>query len=216
VLGSRNFHSTPPDRGGRRPTRTHIRSAAAWIARLMFLRLKRSRQCTSRGCVQLQGSRVVSSRPGLARKARRMPRTTKPGAVRVDRNPRDVLFAYEPKHCSYATRLRAAPMHGFIKRFADGVFYPEEVEIWLPPSTMRGQNYNQRSVLCRRGLCTWRAGNSREAVTHNEAPVDSAASMYQASEVERFCSGPSWVSARIRGISAQAFPESCERSSSPG
>jgi hypothetical protein len=27
-----------------------------------------------------------------------------------------------------------------------------------------------------------------------------AASMYQASEVERFCSGPSWVSARIRGL----------------
>jgi hypothetical protein len=68
----------------RRPARIAIRSAAARIARLMFLRLKRSRQCTSRGCVQLQSSRVVSSRPGLARKARRMPRTTKPGGVMAE------------------------------------------------------------------------------------------------------------------------------------
>jgi hypothetical protein len=36
----------------------------------------------SRGCVQLQSSRVVRSRPGLARNARRMPRTTKPGKSR--------------------------------------------------------------------------------------------------------------------------------------
>jgi hypothetical protein len=57
---------------------------AARIARRMFLRLKRSGQCTSRGCVQLQSSRVVSSRPGLARNARRMPRTTRPGGVMTE------------------------------------------------------------------------------------------------------------------------------------
>jgi hypothetical protein len=49
-----------------------------------LLRLKRSGQCTSRGCVQPQSSRVLNSRPGLARKARRMPRTTKPGGVMTE------------------------------------------------------------------------------------------------------------------------------------
>jgi hypothetical protein len=75
-------HSTPS--GQRRPMRTAIRSATRRTARLRFLRLKRSPQCTSRGCVQLQNSRVVSSRPGLARNARRMPRTTKRGGVMAE------------------------------------------------------------------------------------------------------------------------------------
>jgi hypothetical protein len=32
-----------------------------------------------------------------------------PGAVRVDRSPRVVLFAYEPKHCSYGHAAEGFP-----------------------------------------------------------------------------------------------------------
>jgi hypothetical protein len=57
-------------------------------------------------------------------------------------------------------------MYGFIKRFANGVFFPDEVQILVGAFNEAWAKLQSSHAICRRSLRSGRTGSSREAHHH--------------------------------------------------